>query len=150
MVMDAEQLSDLIEQRFQTLDELLKLGRLQSEAIEGGRMTELMRVLSQKQEPLNRLTEIAQLLRPAAMDDPGLRVWTSESARLACRRQQEQCDQMHLELLAMEAACESMLQDNRATIQQEIEGLHASHQAAVHYAPNPTLATSGRQLDLRE
>ncbi len=150
MIMDAHQLSDLIEQRFQTLDELLKLGRLQSEAIERGRMTELMRVLSQKQQPLSRLTEIAQLLRPAATDDPELRAWTSESARLACRSQQEQCDQMHMELLAMEAACESMLQDNRAAIQLEIESLHGSHLAAVHYAPDRTVATSGGRLDLRE
>lgn len=150
MIMDANQLSDLIEQRFETLDELLRLSRLQSEAIEAGRMTDLMRVLSQKQQPLSRLTEIAQLLRPAADDDPRLRVWTSESARIACRRQQEQCDQMHMELLAIEADCESRLKDNRETIQRDIEGLQASHQAAMRYAPDRTVATSGGQLDLCE
>ena len=148
--MDANQLADLIQQRFATLDELLKLGRRQTEAIEAGRMTDLMRILSQKQHPLSRLTEIAELLRPAVQDDPTLRHWPSENARQTCRRQQEQCDQMHLELLAIEAACESALQDNRASIQHEIEQLNSSYQAAKHYAPQPSVGTSGGQLDLRE
>ncbi len=148
--MDGQQLSELIAQRWSTLHELLDLGRRQSEAINEGRMSDLMRILSDKQAPLNRLSEIADSLRAATNDDPLQRPWPNQSMRQACRDQQEQCDQLHTELLAIEAACEAALQENRQSIQRNIDQLNASHQAAKHYSPQPTVATSGNRLDISE
>ncbi len=149
-MMDGSQLSELIDQRWTTLKELLTLSQLQTEAIDAGRMTELMRILSQKQAPLNRLSELAKSLGSAADDDPSSRSWHSQDSRNACREQQSQCDEMHLELLAIEAACESALQKNRTAIQSDIEQLNASHQAAQRYAPDQSATTSGGSLDLSE
>lgn len=148
--MESSQLTELIDQRWTTLNELLNLGQLQTDAIDAGRMTDLMRILSRKQAPLNRLSELAKLLRAAADDDPTSRIWHSQEARDVCRNRQAQCDEMHLELLAIEAACESTLQQNRNSIQAEIEQLNASHQAAKKYAPEQSIATSGGRLDLSE
>jgi hypothetical protein len=148
--MDGKELSELIDLRWSTLSALLEFGRRQSEAIQQGRMSDLMRILSDKQVPLNQLSAIADSLRAAADDDPSQRLWASESMRESCRNKQEQCDQMHTELLAIEAACETTLQENRSSIQHDIDQLNASHQAAKHYSPQPSVATSGSQLDLSE
>jgi len=148
--MNGNELSQLIDQRWSALNELLELSRRQTEAIDAGRMSDLMRVLSKKQSPLQRLSDIAQRTRAAVDDDPALRNWDSESDRQACRLLQDRCDQMHLDLLAIEAACESTLQENRSSIQIEINQLNASHQAAMHYSPESSVATSGGQLDLSE
>ncbi len=148
--MNGKELSELIAQRWSALDELLELGRLQTEAINAGQMSQLMRILSAKQAPLNRLDSIAKLIRAAADDDPTQRAWDNPSIRESCRAQQEQCDQMHLDLLAIEAACETALQENRSSLQAEILQMNASHQAAKYYAPRTSVATSGRQLDLSD
>jgi hypothetical protein len=150
VTMHGNELTDLIDLRWSTLNTLLELGRLQTEAIQAGRMSDLMRILSEKQAPLNRLSEIAESLRAAAHDDPSQRLWDSEAKRQDCRLRQEQCDQMHTELLAIEAACESALQENRSAIQRDLDQLNASHQAASRYAPQSAGPTSGSQLDLSE
>ncbi len=148
--MNGNELSQLIDQRWSALNELLELSHRQTEAIDAGRMSDLMRVLSKKQAPLQQLSDIADRTRTAVDDDPALRHWASESDRQACRLLQDKCDQMHLDLLAIEAACESTLQENRSSIQTEIDQLNASHQAAMHYSPENSVATSGGQLDLSE
>ena len=148
--MNGNELADLIDSRWSTLNTLLELGRRQTESIRAGRMSDLMRILSEKQGPLNQLSEIADSLRDAAQDDPSQRSWDNEAKRQDCRLRQEQCDQMHTELLAIEAASESALQENRSAIQRDIDQLNASHQAASHYAPQSASPTSGSQLDLSE
>ncbi len=148
MIMDGNQLSELISQRWTILRELLEVGNRQMAAIRDGRMSELMRLLSGKQLPLQRLAEIADELRGAAEDDPQARVWESEQARLSCRRQQEECEKMHLELLAIEAECETTLQQSRSSIQQKLDRVDVGRQAATSYGQGQTRHTSGGTLDL--
>ena len=145
--MDGKQLSDLIAQRWSTLRELVDISNRQITAIDAGRMSELMRLLSEKQLPLNHLAEIAEKILSAAGDDPTARTWETEGARVLCRQQQEECEKMHLELLAIEAECETSLTKSRASIQQKIDRVDAGRQAAASYHAPPT---SGGQLDLSE
>jgi len=146
--MDGRELSDLIGQRWSTLRELIDIGNRQITAIDAGRMSDLMRLLSEKQSPLNQLTEIAAMIRIAADDDPKARTWESEQARVACRDQQEECEKMHLELLAIEAECETALTNSRASIQQKLDRVDAGRQAATSYAHSHATPTSGGRLDL--
>jgi hypothetical protein len=148
MIMDGNQLSELISQRWAILRELLDVGDRQMAAIRDGRMSELMRLLSGKQLPLQRLSEIADELRGATDDDPQARVWESEEARLFCRGQQEECEKMHLALLAIEAECETTLQQSRSSIQQKLDRVDVGRQAATSYGQGQTRNTSGGTLDL--
>ncbi len=52
--MNGQELSQLIENRWSTLQQLLEIGSRQMDAIQGCRMGELMRLLSDKQAPLKR------------------------------------------------------------------------------------------------
>ena len=111
-------------------------------------MSELMQLLSEKQSPLNRLSEVASSIRRAAADDPATRRWDSEEARARCRRKQDECEQMHLELLAIEAECETALLESREFIQQKLDRVDAGQQAANSYAHAQVIPTQGGQLDL--
>lgn len=50
--MNGNEVATLIQQRWEILDQLLSISRLQMKAIEQGQMSELMRLLSEKQKPL--------------------------------------------------------------------------------------------------
>lgn len=148
--MNGAELSDLIAERHQILSRLLALGNQQVEAIAGGRMSELMRLLSEKQSPLQRLAEISKKLRATSEDDPAERLWPSPEARQQCRANQEACEQMHVELLAIEAHCETALNQCRDRVQDQLNQLDASRQAAIQYAHSQTTPSRGGRLDLSE
>ncbi len=146
--MNGNELLELMEQRWSTLCELLEIGNRQIAAIESERMSELMRLLSEKQMPLNRLAEIAASIRQAADDDPANRQWDSEETRVRCRQRQDECEQLHLQLLAIEAECETSLIESRDFIQQRLDRVDAGQQAANSYAHALATPTQGGQLDL--
>ena len=146
--MDSRELTQLIDQRFDTLQRLIELGRRQTEAIDAGHMTELMRLLSAKQPLLQQLSQVAESLRQAASDDPKTRQWDDPEDRNRCRRRQDECDRLHLELLAIEAECETKLTESRDSIQKQLQRVDAGRQATAGYASAPAGHSSGGRLDL--
>ena len=146
--MDGSELASLIDQRWLTLQELKEISSRQMDAIRGSRMGELMRLLSDKQQPLHRLAALAEKIRGAQSDDPDKRCWQSDAQRARCRQQQAECEQMHLELLAMEAECESALQQSRDSLQQRLERVDGGRAAANGYARSDQVFTTGERLDL--
>ena len=146
--MNGQELSQLIETRWSILQQLLEIGGRQMEAIEGCRMGELMRLLSDKQSSLTRLAALAEQIRSAANDDPEQRIWDGESQRIRCRERQEECERVHLELLAIEAACETALQQSRASLQQRLDRVGAGQSAANGYARGDSPTSPGARLDL--
>lgn len=146
--MNGDELSGLIQQRWEILKRLLEISRKQMLAIESGQMSDLMRILSQKQRPLNDLLTIADQLRVAMDDDPERRHWPCTESRQRCRERQNECEQMHLELLAIEAECESTLSSSRQEVQDRLAKVDAGWQAASGYAERPHAASTGGRLDL--
>jgi hypothetical protein len=148
MTMDAEQLSELIDQRWSTLHRLLEISNRQMAAIDAQRMSDLMRLLSEKQVPLGRLAEIAAKIRVAAADDPASRRWASEQDRMRCRQRQDECEKMHLQLLAIEAESEAALDRSRLSLSQQLDRVDATRRAASSYGQIAAAPTRGGQLDL--
>ncbi len=146
--MNSEDLSALVESRFQTLTWLLELSQRQTQAIDENHMTDLMRILSDKQPAIAKLTEIARVMSTALDDDPTSRQWPSEAARQHCREQQNRCEQLHLELLAIEADCETKLSACRASVQEQLHRFDAGRSAADRYAQSRAHQPSGGKLDL--
>ncbi len=134
--MDANELSHLIEKRVTLLKRLRELSGSQLDAIRAGRMGELMQVLSDKQGPLQELVNVTKSLRDAVDDDPAQRRWESEEHRHACQLRQKECEQMHRELLALEAESEAELQRSRSDIGQQMDRVDAGRAAANRYAAN--------------
>lgn len=146
--MDGNTLTALITERESILARLLELSHQQIEVITAGRMSELMSLLGEKQVPLQRLGDISKSLREASDDDPNARRWESEQARAQCRLTQDRCEKMHIELLAIEAQCETALTESRQMVQQKLTQLDSAHQAATRYASVDAVPASGVRLDL--
>jgi uncharacterized protein YicC (UPF0701 family) len=148
--MDAATLCELVDQRHAVLIKLLKLSQDQIAAIQSGRMTDLMSILSAKQQPVQQLVNLGKQLKSAADDDPNSRQWTDPQARINCRQLQQQCDNMHEKLLEIEAACEELLQANRADVTDRLQRLSSGTDATSGYSNAQGYASAGQrsQLDL--
>ncbi len=55
---------------------------------------------------------------------------------------------MHIELLAIEAQCETALGESREILQQQLGSIDTAQQAATRYAKSEALPTVGLRLDL--
>ena len=146
--MDGSELAELIDQRLALLTQLLQLSERQMDAIKGSRMTELMGVLWEKQVPLNQLAELAKRLRPAVQSDPEARVWGTPEQRVQCRERQGECERMHLELLAIEAQCETLLTQGKVQLQAEMQRVDSARKAISGYGAEQMAVESGGHLDL--
>ena len=146
--MNGKQLADLVQQRGEILNQLIRMGQEQLTVIGKGHMSDLMRLLSRKQQPLNQLVELGEKLRAAKSDDPQTRVWESDSMRERCRKQQDECEKMNLEVLAIEAECEAKLSHNREELRQRLERVDSGWQAVSGYADHSIQVNSGGTLDL--
>lgn len=146
--MNGNEVAALVQQRWELLDRLLTISRLQITAIEQGQMSELMRLLSEKQKPLNQLIELGDQFGVASSDDSEERHWVSHDIREQCRKQQDDCEKMNLELLAMEAECESKLTQSRDELRQRLGRVDSGWQAVSGYADHAAPVTSGGSLDL--
>ncbi|TWU50893.1 FlgN protein [Rubripirellula tenax] len=146
--MNATELSELFERRFDMLSQLLELSEKQIKAIDENRMSDLMRILSDKQQPITQLVQIGQSLANAVGEDPTARVWSSPEERQRCRNQQQQCESMHDQLLAIEADCEVKLVANRASAQEKLQRHDSVRVAATSYAQSQNAPPSGGSLDL--
>ncbi len=146
--MNGNEVAALIQQRWEILDRLLSISRLQMTAIEQGQMSELMRLLSEKQKPLNQLIELSDQLRVASVENAEERLWVSSDIREECRKQQDDCEKMNLELLAIEAESESKLSQSRDDLHQRLERVDSGWQAVSGYADHASHVTSGGSLDL--
>ena len=148
--MDGATLAALMRERRDILRGLHEVGKRQIDIIAAGHMSELMSLLAQKQRPLNRLGEIAELLKPFANQDHRHRSWPSQECQDQCRADQRDCERLHVELLAIEAQCESALEVSRESIRQELQRIDVARQAATSYSSCETPSTTGGRLDLTE
>lgn len=146
--MDGDQLIELIGKRRDLLSQLLLFGDRQMDAIDHDRMTDLMRILSDKQPLIQQLSQLSGPLGQAAGDDPASRHWSSSQQRQQCRVWQDECDAMHQELLTIEAACEAKLEVSRTEMESKLQRVTSGRDAVNRYAQTQTDRPSGGSLDL--
>lgn len=146
--MNADRLFHLVLQRKAVLEKLLDISRRQVEAIEQGRMNELMSLLAEKQAPLLQLREHSKSLGEGSLDDPEDRVWDQPEQRKQCQDEHAKCEEMLQMLMEIEAECEQSLSLSRALLQQKLEQTQSAQQAAFGYSLADQPSTTGGQLDL--
>jgi flagellar biosynthesis/type III secretory pathway chaperone len=139
-------IATLVRQRLQAIEQLKELTNQQQTAISSGHLSTLMQLLGEKQEPLNRLLslsrELRQLLEPASPE------FNREAIGDAVRDDHRRCEAMLVEMLAQEAACETLLQSHRQSIGQELHGLINTQRAARGYSNALSVPHHGASLDL--
>lgn len=139
-----EDLEKLIDLRYDQLKLLLDLTTQQETAIAGTHMNELMRILGEKQRLIESFVQISNQLKTDRDSFSSVPAISEEH-----RARNEQCNEMHRELLQREAACQATLEISRDEVAQELTRGDGAKRAAAGYGQSsqPTRPQGGG-LDL--
>jgi len=146
MPFDTDILHDLVGKKHDLLVQLRDVGLRQRELIEGGDMTQLLKLLSSKQRLLNGLQTIERQMDPFRQQNPAERTWRSPADRDRCAKLAAHCETLLVEVVEQEKRSESRLIAHRDRVAVQLEGAHQTAQARSAYVDNP--AYELRQLDL--
>jgi hypothetical protein len=139
-------LAELVAKKHDLLVQLRDVGLRQVELIDGGDMTQLLKLLSSKQRLLNGLQAVERQLDPFRRENPASRVWRSPADREACSRQAALCETLLAEVVERERRSESNLIAHRDRVAVELEVAHRAAEA--HHAYDENRLSVSRQLDL--
>jgi DNA gyrase/topoisomerase IV subunit A len=123
-----DDLQNLIDLRHQQLTLLLELTSQQETAISDAHMNELMRILGEKQRVIESFVQTSKQLkadRETFAQSPAI----SETHR----SRNEECNQMHRQLLQREEACQGSLEASRDEVAQELTRGDGAKRAAAGY-----------------
>jgi hypothetical protein len=140
-----ELLAELIGRKHACLTQLHELGRQQLVLVDRGETTQLLQVLSAKQQSLAELHQIERRLDPFRGDDPERRQWSSPAARAQCAALVERVDGLFREILDQERRSEELLRQRRDETAAQLAGANAARQARGAYSAD---ARGSGQLDL--
>ncbi len=108
-------------------------------------MTELLDVLSAKQQMIVELQRIERGLDPFRTQDPEQRSWRSPDERTRCAEQLNRCEALLAEIVRQEKHSERDLIRRRDEAAARLEGVHAASQARGAYLARQPAASG---LDL--
>jgi len=137
----------ILQHQIGLLDQLISLGHQQLQAIELGRMSELLSLLSEKQPLLTHLSDTAHQLRLCG-DHAAENSTMPPGDRVACREHKALAAERFDELFALEKQCETALCSSRDQIARRLEASAHSMNAATAYQGDQLRGTQGGRLDL--
>lgn len=143
---DTEMLTALLDRKRACLTRLRDLGEAQCSLAAGGSLSELLQLLSVKQDVLRQLQIVHDELTPFRGQDPERRAWPSPQRRAAAARIVADCDALLVQISEQERTSESHLRLRRDAAAEQLAGAHSATSARDAYADydRPALA----QLDL--
>lgn len=142
-----DDLAEMLATQVDLLDQLLAIGHTQLQAIEQGRMSELLALLSDKQPLLADLNDVAHRLRKAYDSlQPGTTDSGVDLQRLGGLKNQVQ--QRFESLMELEGKSEAMLCGTRDEIAKRLESSAHSMTAISAYQRAASLPSQGTSLDL--
>ncbi|HBJ34456.1 MAG TPA: hypothetical protein DDZ51_06765 [Planctomycetaceae bacterium] len=142
-----ENLLDLLQLQVGLLDQLLEIGQVQLHAIENGRMSELLSLLSDKQPLLADLGDTADRIRHLTSNPPAT-TGDDDAYLQRCRQFKEIAKGQFETLFELEQKSESMLSTSRDEIAQRLEASSHSMTAISAYQRGSATQTQGARLDL--
>ncbi len=140
------QLADLIARKLKCLSEIRLLARRQAAFIGRGEMTQLLKLLSLKQELLDRLRDVEARLATYHDEDPRARVWESEEQRQRCAHMEALCQGLFQEIVHEEERGEQDMQARKSKMASQLKEVRTASETRGAYQS----ATTGghRGLDL--
>lgn len=145
---DTKRLAALIDAKHSILVQLRQQSRRQLELIDQGDMSNLLVLLSSKQNLLGQLQKIEKAIDPYRNQEPESRRWETPQLRERTRKLSEQCQALLSEIMVIEKQGESDLVQRRDDAAQQLQGVHSSEQARGAYSRHASQASNGRRLDL--
>ena len=136
----------LIAKKQECLAQMRDLGSRQLELIGEGDLTQLLKVLSAKQQVIGALQDIEKDLVPFGNQDPSKRQWRSAEDRTRCAEQAAACQNILGEIVLQEKESEKRLTKRRDAVAVQLHDAHAAGKARGAYFAQSDLKTG--MLDL--
>jgi hypothetical protein len=145
-VPETQRLSQLVAEKRDCLEQLLRLSEQQLSLIDEGRMTDLLNVLAAKQRLLSALSAVERLLAPFREQDPAARRWRAAADRVHCGELLADCERLLARALEREREGEARLRARRDETAAQLRGAQGA--AAAHALYSAEQRTAPRRLDL--
>jgi len=146
MTFESKQLSGLLERKLDCLERLHALSQTQLEAISAGEVSQLLTILSSKQQTLAEFHAIEQKLKPFAWQDPETRQWSDPSDRELCAGLLARCESLLHTIVEQEKQAESLLRKHRDEAALRLHGASDSTHARSAYAFSNTRRAANLDL----
>jgi flagellar biosynthesis/type III secretory pathway chaperone len=129
----ASEFQKLLREQIELLDRLIDIGEQQKQAIETGRMSELIAILGQKQPDLDRLADIQRMFSHHKTDIENADFWPESSQRQLCQGLREQSAAAFEVLIQLEQDGELAVTQSRDQIQLRLQNIESSRAVASAY-----------------
>lgn len=144
--LDTGTLAGFLDRKLEVLRQLRQLAGRQTELIEAGDMSALMRLLASKQVLLLEMQRLEGQLDPFRAQEPDERVWATPAARERSRQVASACERLLAELMQIEKASETEMSRRRDEVSARLHD--AGTAARARHAYDERHLVGGGQLDL--
>jgi hypothetical protein len=136
-IANTEQLAALVAAKLQVLKVLVQLSRRQTELIDAGEMTILIKLLAAKQTVMNQLQTLEKQLEPFRDEDPEQRRWQTPAQRATCQAQAQSASGLLAEALELEQQAETAMLRRRDNAAAALAAVQAASDARGAYVTGP-------------
>lgn len=121
-----EQLAELIRQKHQVLVQLREIGRRQTDLVNGGEITSLLKLLAGKQHLIVALQKLESELKPYYGQNPDARIWQSPADRTQCAMLASECNAILEEIVALEKQGAEQMNARKNEVAEQLQQVHAA------------------------
>lgn len=136
MASSTENLARQIRRKRELLVQMLTVGLRQRELINEGNITDLLRLLSAKQQLIDALVATERELDAYRLDDPAQRSWASPEARAACASDANDCQRLYDQIVSLEKEQETQLGERRDGIAEQLRAVQSAQMVRQSYEPH--------------
>jgi hypothetical protein len=120
--------------KLKILELLTQLARRQLALVEGGEITDLVKLLAAKETVLGQLQTLERQLDPFRNEDPETRHWPAAGDRVRCRADARRCDELLAEALRLEKQGEAVMLRRLDAAAAVLQGVSAAVEVQAAYA----------------
>ncbi len=136
MAASTENLAKQIRRKRELLVQMLTVGLRQRELIQEGNITDLLRLLSAKQQLIDALVSTERELDTYRLEDPSQRDWTTPEARAACATDANDCQRLYDQIVLLEKEQETQLAERRDGIAEQLRAVQSAQLVRQSYEPH--------------
>jgi hypothetical protein len=132
--LNTDRLAALVAAKLKILELLTQLARRQLALVEGGEITDLVKLLAAKETVLGQLQTLERQLDPFRNEDPETRHWPAAGDRARCRADARRCDELLAEALRLEKQGEAVMLRRRDAAAAVLQGISVAVEVQAAYA----------------
>ncbi len=143
---DTKSLAMLIQRQWTALSGLHQLVLEQQNCLGTDRIETLLSLIARKQPLVDELQDVSAQLQAYRVQSPEQRTWDSQEDRARCQAQAKRCEELHREIVRLEAGALELMERQRSAISSQLQDCRDSSVATTAYATQDLLSDGGLDL----